>query len=191
MIKTLGLKSSYSPITKLADNYYKISWGYEPIKDSVYAELTEEEQAKVDAGETVERTKIGETDTDYCTYIYETVHFKPSIEYIKSLIIGWYNKQIDRKILSGFVWNGIPVWLSSENQFNYKAAYDLAMQTQGATLPITFKLGDSYNPIYYTFSTVEEFSTFYMSAIGYINTCLSEGWAEKDAIVWENYVVTD
>ena len=94
MIRTFGLKTSYSPITKLADNYYKISWGYEDIKDPIYAELTEEEQAKVDAGEQVERTKIGEADTDYCIYVYETVHFKPSIEYIKSLIVGWYNKQV-------------------------------------------------------------------------------------------------
>lgn len=189
MIRTFGLKSAYSPITKLADNYYKISWGYEDIKDPIYAELTAEEQAKVDAGEQVERTKIGEADTDYCTYVYETVHFKPSIEYIKSLIIGWYNKQIDDKILSGFVWNNIPVWLSSENQFNYKAAYDLAVQTQGATLPVTFKFGDTFDPVYYTFNSIEEFTTFYMSAISYINTCLAEGWTKKDNINWESYKI--
>ena len=28
------------------------------------------------------------------------------------------------------------IWLSSENQFNYKVAYDLALQTNGANLPI-------------------------------------------------------
>ena len=42
----------------------------------------------------------------------------------------------------------MPVWLSSENQFNYKAAYDLAVQTGGATLPVTFKFGtDEVPPI--------------------------------------------
>ena len=46
-------------------------------------------------------------------------------------VYDWYNKQTDEKILSGFVWKGMKVWLSAENQFNYKAAFDLAMQTAG------------------------------------------------------------
>ena len=41
------------------------------------------------------------------------------------------NDERDEKIVSGFVWRDMQVWLSSENQFNYKAAYDLAVQTKG------------------------------------------------------------
>lgn len=81
------------------------------------------------------------------------------------------------------------VWLSSENQFNYKAAYDLAVQTGGQNLPIVFKFGATDEPVYHTFSTVEELSDFYLKAMTYINTVLAEGWAEKDAIDWEKYKI--
>ena len=111
----------------------------------------------------------------------------PSLSKIKEVILSWHNEQIDERILSGFVWNDMAVWLSSENQFNYKAAYDLAVQTGGANLPITFKFGTTNEPVYHTFTTVEELNGFYLSAMKYINDTLSAGWAEKDSIDWEQY----
>lgn len=77
-----------------------------------------------------ENEKINE---DLVTYNEVEFLYKPSIDEIKELIFNWYNNIIDSKILSDFIWeyNGVsyPVWLSSENQFNYKAIYDLAIQT--------------------------------------------------------------
>ena len=75
------------------------------------------------------------------THMEEEFDHRPTIDEIKSLIIGWYNAQIDNAIISGMTYNGVKVWLSSENQFNYKAAYDLAVQTEGKTLPVVFKFG--------------------------------------------------
>ena len=49
-----------------------------------------------------------------------------------------------------------PVWLSTENQYNYKAAYDLAVQTGGETLPVTFKFGSDEQPEYHTFEKLDE-----------------------------------
>lgn len=79
------------------------------------------------------------------------------------------------------------MWLSSENQFNYKAAYDLAVQTNGANLPQVFKFGSTENPEYYKFETVEELTDFYTKATTYINQCLAVGWAKKDNINWDDY----
>jgi len=81
------------------------------------------------------------------------------------------------------------IWLSTENQFNYKAAYDLAVQTNGSNLPIVFKFGTTNSPIYYTFETLEDLTNFYTSAMSYINTTLVEGWKEKDNINWESYKI--
>ena len=39
-------------------------------------------------------------------------------------------------------WNDIPVWLSTENQLNFKSVYDMAVQAAGASLPVEFKLGE-------------------------------------------------
>lgn len=116
-----------------------------------------------------------------------TLDYKPSLEKIQDLIYDWYNKQTDKAILSGFVWKDMPVWLSSENQFNYKAAFDLAIQTNGASLPVKFKFGTNKNPIYYTFRTVEDLSDFYMQAMSYINNILDQGWQQKDNINWNKY----
>lgn len=89
--------------------------------------------------------------------------------------------ETDRKILRGHAWNGTPVWLSSENQFNFKAAFDVALQTQGANLPITYKLGEKDgNSIYHTFETVAELQDFYLSCVSYINQCLKDGWQAKE-----------
>lgn len=117
----------------------------------------------------------------------KTLDYKPSLEKIQELIYSWYNKQTDQAILNGFIWRNIPVWLSSENQFNYKAAYDLAVQTGGASLPIKFKFGTNSDPVYYTFTNVNDLSDFYMSAMRYINEVLDQGWKQKDNINWKKY----
>ena len=92
------------------------------------------------------------------------------------------NRRTEEKIRAGHRWRGHSVWLSTENQLNYKAAYDLAAQTAGATLPVTFKFGEDGSPDYYEFAELEELEDFYLSCIGHVQRCLSEGWATKDAI---------
>lgn len=113
--------------------------------------------------------------------------YKPSLHEIQNLIYDWYNKQTDKAILEGFVWKDMQVWLSTENQFNYKAAYDLAIQTNGITLPVKFKFGNPENPVYYTFKDLPDFTDFYVSAMRYINETLDKGWQQKDNINWDNY----
>jgi hypothetical protein len=114
---------------------------------------------------------------------------------VKDAIIADINARTDEKIVGGLVWtpqaggDPIPVWLSTENQFNFKSAYDLAVQKQGATLPVTFKMGEDEegNPVYHTFETMEDADDFYLHAVAYINTTLSAGWSEKDSIDWTPY----
>lgn len=113
--------------------------------------------------------------------------YKPTVDVIKDVILDIENAAIDKKILSGFVWNDMTVWLSSENQFNYKAAYDLAIQTNGANLPLTFKFGDSEDPKYYEVKTLEDLSDFYIKTMSFVNTTLVEGWKKKDSINWDLY----
>lgn len=128
-----------------------------------------------------------ETDEEGSTsYLSETIEHKPSIAEIKDIVLGWYNAEIDKQILSGFVWKEMPVWLSMENQFNYKAAYDLAVQTGGKLLP-TFKFGTTENPVYHTFESLEDLQDFYLKAMTYVNETLNQGWNVKDTINWKEY----
>lgn len=122
---------------------------------------------------------------------YEEVEFmhKPSIDEVKKVIIEWYNKKIDDAILRNFVWNEMPVWLSVENQFNYKGAFDLATQTNGATLPVTFKFGTDDEPVYHEFSTLEDITDFYIKAVAFKDQVLADGWKAKDSFDFSPYCV--
>lgn len=131
----------------------------------------------------------GEDEAQMVSY-YETEVIskrRPNVDTIKQAIFDCINQEVDKKIISEFVWKDMPVWLSIENQFNYKAIYDLAVQTNGGNLPATFKFGDSNNSIYYKFETVDELSDFYLKMIGFISDAISKGWEEKDSIDWELY----
>lgn len=59
---------------------------------------------------------------------------KPDELELKEDITALIDHFTDERILTGFQWNGGNVYLSQENQMNFKAAYDLAVQTQGASL---------------------------------------------------------
>lgn len=128
-----------------------------------------------------------EDNENIVTYMEEDFDHRPTDEEIKSLVIGWYNKQIYNAILMGMTYNGVQVWLSQENQFNYKAAYDLAVQTGGKTLPVVFKLGTEERPVYRQFATLNELSNFYNQATSHIQNTLAKGWKTKDSIDFTKY----
>ena len=77
------------------------------------------------------RWDVREHDDGTADYMEAELTHKPTDEEIKDLVRKWYNQQTDAAILSGFSYEGASVWLSQENQYNYKAAYDLAFQTDG------------------------------------------------------------
>lgn len=85
------------------------------------------------------RWDVQQGENGNASYMEEEFDHKPEDEEIRSTVMAWYNKQTDMAILSGFTYKNMPVWLSSENQFNYKSAYDLAVQAVGGMLPVTFK----------------------------------------------------
>lgn len=135
------------------------------------------------------RWDVQEKEDGSATYMEEEFIGKPSPEAIKSVVIGWYNQQIEETILSGFVYEDMPVWLSTENQFNYKVVYDLAVQTKGATLPVAFKFGTDEQVQYRIFGTLEELEDFYKKAMTYVQDTLTDGWEKKDAFNPELYRV--
>jgi len=112
----------------------------------------------------------------------------PTKHELKEIIEAHVNSLTDERILSGYVWRNNPVWLSSENQFNFKAAYDLAYQTNGASLPAKYKLGEDAqgNPIYYDFIDLATFQDFYFGCVGWIQRCINDGWDEKDSVDYDD-----
>lgn len=133
------------------------------------------------------RWNITEADDGSARWVETDFAHEPTADEIRTAIYDWYNANTEAKILSGFEWNGTAVWLSQENQFNYKAAYDAAVMSSGETLPVKFKFGDDKTPIYYEFATIDELADFYYKSLAYIQSVLQEGWNAKDAIDWTLY----
>lgn len=134
-------------------------------------------------------TQVSETMYEwYEVYFYKRKDGVPTFKRVKEVIEKDINDQTDEKILNGLVWNDMPVYLSKENQFNFKSAFDRAVQTNGANLPVKFKLGEQDGePVYHTFTELSELTDFYDAASLHILTCLNEGWARKDGIDWDEY----
>lgn len=128
-----------------------------------------------------------DASTSLVTFVEQQFDHKPTIDEIKAAVLAWHNEQINEQIVSGFEWRGNAVWLSTENQFNYKAAYDLAVQSNGESLPVVFKFGTTEQPTYYQFVNLTDLSDFYLSAMAFINGTLAEGWRTKDAIDWSQW----
>jgi hypothetical protein len=133
-------------------------------------------------------------DENGASWLERDFDHKPTLAEIKDVVLSWYNQDTDKKILSGFVWNGMSVWLSEENQRNFKSAFDaeIFLQSMGqSSLPLLFKLDEDENgdAIYFTFESMSVFADFYLRALGYVKNTIAEGWLAKDAIDWSAYEV--
>lgn len=119
--------------------------------------------------------------------------YKPTADEVKRIIEAQINADTDSAILSGFVWNGKPVYLSAENQMNFKAAYDIARDTDSETLPVKFKLGEDADgkPVYHTFTKLEPLADFIAKAFTHINQKLNDGWKTKDSIDYAIFEIKD
>lgn len=96
------------------------------------------------------------------------------------------DKETDAKILTGYEYDGHNVYLSRENQNNYKAMFDLAVMDSSAVLPLTIKICEEDGAqVYETFEDLDTFKAFYVGGVTFINTTLQEGWTKKDAIASE------
>lgn len=137
--------------------------------------------------------RFDETKTDNG---YKYQHFFVSgtddIEVIKSTINNYYNELCSDEILKGFKLDSDIVWLSSENQINYKIYYDFALFNHQNDLefqPIKIKIGDETESKYHTFQSFEEYQKFVFDYAEHIQNTISKYWELKDSIDWKLYTI--
>ena len=167
MSKVFGNISDYAPVRQERSRTVA-SYGMEPEQDGIHATWHE-------------------------VYFYRKRDGIPDLSRIKAAIIADINARVTERIISSLTWNGKPVWLSVENQLNWKDAYDRAVQTEGASLPVKFKLGEDGNgdAVYHTFTSVKVFGDFHDTWMAHRQQCLTDGWAMKDSIDWDVYRMED
>lgn len=161
MNKVYGNKNEFTPIRSDRSRLI-VSYNLQPLEDGIHATWCE-------------------------IYFYKKPHPYVSDEEIKTAILDDIDNEVKRLIIETMTWEDKQVWLSIENQQNYKTALDVAKETEGGNLPIKFKLGDEDEPYYATFSTIEALKNFWLACCNHVRTCLVAGWNLKDSINWEDY----
>lgn len=167
MIKVHGTSKRQDGIYKIADGLYELFYGF-------YSEAD---------GSTWEwRQKFHGTP--------------PTPKEIKNIILDTISEEIDRRILTGFSWQGHPVLFTEEQKFTHEAAYNLAkeMAQAGAYQPVELKLSEDEdrNDVSYTFDTFEELQAYHTAAFVYQQQIYAEAAAERKDIDWSRFdSVTD
>lgn len=164
MERQIVIKREFAPVVMHPQGHgYYIQWDYQPaMEDDGNGNMVEAEHGT-------------------CISVHAPYR-KPTIGLVRYLVNGYYNEDTNRKIYDGFKWQGKTVYLTQENQFNYKALYDIALQTNGATLPVKLKLGSDETPDYVEFTTLADFQMFYFACVQWINDCVNAGWEAKDSV---------
>lgn len=101
----------------------------------------------------------------------DTTKKQQAIEAAETLI----NQQTDTAILTGFKHQGYSFILSTENQFNFKADYDVR---DLLTYPYRVKHATGYLYL----QSADEYQAFYLAGISYIRSQIEAGWNAKDAL---------
>ena len=172
-------KNEYKPLVMLNGAYY-LNWNFIEIMED---EKKFKNSAFVPTGRKIP-TGIG---THYSKYVSNPKNKKPSINEIKTLIFDEIDAKTKKDILSGFVWNGYNVWLSSENQKNYSDWYNL-VKDNDKVLPLTAKFSKNKKTIYYEFSSFDEIASLYAEMVKHINKVINNGRKMKDSIDFSEYM---
>lgn len=115
------------------------------------------------------------------TWMEHDFDHRPTADEIRALYVELVNEEVQQQILTGFTWNDKPVWLSTENQLNFRSA---------PTMPVRFKLGEDENgtPVYHTFTSQNSLTAFNKAVADHIASCLNDGWTRKDAFDVQPYL---
>lgn len=136
---------------------------------------------------------FGEEDGQGFDYRHIFNH-KPTKEEVHDILIAHIDACTDEKILTGWRWRVLhgedagkiaKVWLSAENQANYKACHDAAHDYPDLVeFPIRYKVGEDSdrNALYENFENLQELAQFYLGGTAYIRATLNAGWIEKDGL---------
>ena len=112
---------------------------------------------------------------------------------LRQMAIERINAHTDQLILTGYQWTvlhgndagkTVKVWLSKENQDNFKAKHDAALvYPDRVRFPMTYKISEvNHKAVYEVFESIQELAAFYLGGLAYIEACYNAGWAEKDAV---------
>lgn len=180
-------------------------------KKECYVPIREDESRTIISYDYVAE-EDGVNATWYEIYVYKVEKQTIGYQEVCDAIIEDINARVSEKILTGYQWKVlhgedeglvVNVWLSTENQANYKAKHDTALQYPQLTeFPMQYKIGEyeeqkeseegekterKKRPVYEYFANIQELAQFYLGGVAFIESCYKEGWAKKDSMDFTPY----
>ena len=95
-----------------------------------------------------------------------------------SIIKEYIDKCTNNKIINECSYNGTPVYLSIERQYNIQSLF-LKSQIETLTYPITFNVGNGESVVFNSFDEIKE---FYLTILSWIETCINRGREIKNSL---------
>jgi hypothetical protein len=120
---------------------------------------------------------------------YKIFNSKPSINVIKDTINSSINQNTKQYIENNFKWNGMSIYLSIENQIDYKLLLDTTILLEGTNLPEEVKFKVNGENIYYSFETIDDMKDFIIAMNNHIRRYIAEGNKAKDEVNYDEYVI--
>lgn len=140
-----------------------------------------------------------QTDATEPLYSYQWHIFdhRPTHSEVCDFLYGAINDACDEAILTGGSYTTLEdeprtcrLWLNQQNQFNWKALYDMAGRSSGANLPAILKLGISdEDAYYYRITTMRQLEHFILSVFKYISSTLATCWDAKQRLDLSPYTI--
>lgn len=174
MNKMYGIKSDFAPVREEGSRIV-VSYDLTQLEDKKHYEWLE-------------------------VYLYKRQNSSMlTLEAVKKAILSDIDADTDANILSGYQWTVLhgddegkvaSVWLSKENQMNYKAKHDAARDYPDlVTFPMKYKIAETEESVdvYEEFQDINELAQFFIGAISHIESCVNAGWARKKSIDWTPY----
>ena len=162
MIKVFGTKVRQDGIYKIAEGLYELFYGFYTEPDGSTWEWRQKFAGKA-----------------------------PKPREIKDLILDTISAEIDRRILTGFSWQGLPVLFTEEQKFTHEVAFQASKDLQqiGAYQPVVLKLSEDEdrNDVVYRFETFEELKAYHDAAFAFQQQVYAEAAAERRAIDWSKF----
>lgn len=120
---------------------------------------------------------------------YYLFNYKPSINDIKNIINNSINEKTKQYITNKFEWNGMSIYLSLENQIDYKLLLDTTLLLDGANLPEKVKFKVNGENFYYSFETIDDMKDFIIAMNNHIRKHINNGNNSKDEINYDDYII--
>ncbi len=122
------------------------------------------------------------TDEDgNTTYAMSKFSHRPSVDDVRVEVASYFNDIVKERILSGWTYENVGIWLSNENQMNYATAAAVGAES------LVIKGGSEEAPQYLTLSSAEDIRTFVTAMRDYIANTVAWGWEQKDNFDYSPY----